>query len=447
MFLAQGGQPVDVRVQLRLGARSVIARRPRARQRLIGIPEHALGLCCCARPAARRARRNALEQPVAIAGRQFAGQARQRFRRWLLGVARRRAERDWPSPCWIHSSPGMPACSGLLCPRPGKSKPNSAASAFSAASPSRRSAPPSISSSQRAVRNCFSARSHAPRGTPAPRWDARRIRRAAPDRRPSWCCSVRGGADGRRHGALAGLVGADEQVQPGCRPSSAKGWRNLRNSSRTMRDSFIARLLRPLPRRCIRSSRRSASEATAACASSPGAACIACNCAATPRPRSRWRQLREIGLVRLQQQNPRNHRAARAPARPPRPPPVAAAPSRAGRHGRPAPASARPRRAARTVGPGRRSAGSASRARPTSGSGPGPTRSTSGTAPGPAMRPAHSPAHCPGSDPARACPPAALVHPQAAVPVAQRQIVQPRARSRSATIGLVASMWSPAGGP
>ena len=44
----------------------------------------------------------------------------------------------------------MPACSGLLCPRPGKSKPNSAASAFSAASPSRRSAPPSISSSQRA---------------------------------------------------------------------------------------------------------------------------------------------------------------------------------------------------------------------------------------------------------------------------------------------------------
>ena len=30
MFLAQGGQPVDVRVQLRLGAQSVIARRPRA---------------------------------------------------------------------------------------------------------------------------------------------------------------------------------------------------------------------------------------------------------------------------------------------------------------------------------------------------------------------------------------------------------------------------------
>ena len=114
-------------------------------------PEHALGLRC-ARPAARRCG-HALEQlspspaasspdrRVALADGPGRGPpARERLALALLDP----------------QQPGMPACSGLLCPRPGKSKPNSAASAFSAASPSRRSAPPSISSSQRAfVRNCF----------------------------------------------------------------------------------------------------------------------------------------------------------------------------------------------------------------------------------------------------------------------------------------------------
>ena len=102
---------------------------------------------------------HALEQPVAIAGRQFAGQARQRF---ADGPGRGPpALSDWPSPCWIHSSRGCPparACSVHVR----ASRSPTAPPAHSPASPSRRSAPPSISSSQRAfVRNCFSARSHA----------------------------------------------------------------------------------------------------------------------------------------------------------------------------------------------------------------------------------------------------------------------------------------------
>ncbi|WZB71632.1 hypothetical protein WJ968_07205 [Achromobacter xylosoxidans] len=155
MFLAQGGQPVDVRVQLRLGAQSVIARRPRARQRLIGILEHALGLAVARVQQRAALGGHALEQPVAIAGRQFAGQARQRFSQMALGVASRRAER-LALALLDPQQPGDARLLGLALSTSGQVEAQQRRQRILTASPSRRSTPPSISSSQRAlVRNCF----------------------------------------------------------------------------------------------------------------------------------------------------------------------------------------------------------------------------------------------------------------------------------------------------
>ena len=427
MFLAQGGQPVDVRVQLRLGAQSVIARRPRARQRLIGILEHALGLAVARVQQRAALGGHALEHlspsPAASSPDRRVSASRRWPWAWPAG-----ALSDWPSPCWIHSSPGMPACSGLLCPRPGKSKPNSAASAFSAASPSRRSAPPSISSSQRASQELLFQHVVTPRvaerqlhAGPCAGFARRQI-----GDRLGAVALEKGGADGRRHGALAGLVGADKQVQPGLQAVQRQGLAEL---AEFFQDD--ARQLHCAP---------------------PSAA-------ASLHPQQQPQRLggngglrlvARRGLHRLQLRRDLGHVAAgascaksassgsssrpekseqRARARPPRPQRVAAAPSRACRHGRPAPASARPRRAARpTVGQRLGIGRQAQRLAPGR-----PAVAAQGHALDLRRRARASDAHVQHIARliapeaillGRARIPATLVHPQAAVPVAQRQIVQ-----------------------
>ena len=121
MFLAQGGQPVDIRVNCAL-ARKASSRRPRARANTSSASPNTPPRLAVAR----------VQQRAALGGHALRTACRHRRppdspdrRVSALADGPGRGppahRSDWPRPAGSTAA-GMPACSGLLCPRPGKSR-------------------------------------------------------------------------------------------------------------------------------------------------------------------------------------------------------------------------------------------------------------------------------------------------------------------------------------
>ncbi|CAB3735817.1 hypothetical protein LMG3458_05271 [Achromobacter deleyi] len=293
---AQAGQAVDVGVQLDLGGRAGVAFGLGAGQGVFGVFVDALG-AAVARIEQRGAfGGHAFVQPVAIARGQFARQLRQRLAQVAAGMARGRLQ-VLAIALLDPQQPGHTSQVGLALPARGQFKAHQGGQrvlglfAFQAlgavvdqqfAAGARQEllfqeivvARMGERQFHAGARAGFAARRQVGHGARAVAFQERR-------------------ANGRGHRALAGLVGADEQVQAVLQTVQHQGLAELAEFFQGNARELHCRLpwvavsrpaasrgaaLPPAPSRWNRSSKRSASLATAACS---GSACIACNCVAT----------------------------------------------------------------------------------------------------------------------------------------------------------------------
>ena len=281
MFGAQRRQPVDVGVELGLGLGALIALGLGGGERVLGVLVDALGAAVARIQQAGALGGHAFVEPIAVAGSQLAGQLRQGLAQMAAGVAR--GGLQVLAVALLDPQQARHAGQvGLALPARGQFEAQQCGQrvlGFLALQPLRAVVDQQLAAGARQemllqlVIMAAMAERQLDAGTGAALAARRQVGHGA-----GAVAFQERGADGRGHGALAGLVGTHEQVQAILQAIQHQGLAELAEFFQGDARELHCAPPAAAPSRWKRSSSRKASPATAACS---GSACMACNCAAT----------------------------------------------------------------------------------------------------------------------------------------------------------------------